>query len=104
MESNTCISTNQAQHFYLRKQSLSKLEIAICRPFILSPTAGVSRSVNQPVSLSVRKTVPSISNKIIYFKIGLVDNMSELKLAAELGFTYILLAKLFKVNIDVNPV
>ena len=91
MEFNNCISTNQAQHFYLRKQSLSKLEIAICRPFMLSPTAGVSQSV--------RKTVCSISNKIIiYFKIGLVDNMSELKLAAELGFTYILLARLFKVN------
>ena len=50
MESNTCISTNQAQHFYLRKQSLNKLEIAICRPFISSPIAGVSQSVSQSIS------------------------------------------------------
>ena len=49
------------KHFYLRKQSLSKLEIAICSsPFILSPTAGVNKSVSQ----SVRKAVRGISNKL----------------------------------------
>ena len=57
MESNTCISTNQAQHFYLRKQSLNKLEIAICSPFILSPTAGDSQSESQSVRKVINQSV-----------------------------------------------